>query len=148
MSYQVKLYKNSSGDHHLNKAITHIADVDCEIKNPEDKENPEIFIAASDAYFGVNYIEIPAFNRFYYATPLTGRGQTITYKCQSDVLMSFKTGIRNAPAVISRNPWHWDLYVHDPKMPVEARTASAVIKFPGTHFNGQNNCYILTTLGG
>jgi len=148
MSYQVKLYKNSSGDHHLNKAITYIADVDCEIKNPEDKETPEVFIAASDAYFGVNYIEIPAFNRFYYVTPHTGRGQTITYKCQSDVLMSFKTGIRNAPAVISRNPWHWDLYVHDPKMPVEVRTASAVIKFPGTHFNGQNNCYILTTLGG
>lgn len=148
MSYTISLYKNTSGIHHINKSITLIADTVCELKNPQDVETPEIYIAATDAYDGVNYVYIPEFGRYYYAKALPGRGQTITFSCESDPLMSFKAGVKAAPAVISRNPWHWDLYVHDPKMPVEARTASAVIKFPGTHFNGQNNCYILTTLGG
>lgn len=148
MSYTVRLYHNTSGKHHLNKAITHIADVECDIKNPQDVVRPEIYISATDSYDDVNYVYIPEFNRYYYANVMPGRGQTITYACKSDVAMSFKGGILSAPAVISRNPWHFDLYLPDNKMPVESRTASAVIKFPGSHFDGSNNCYVLTTLGG
>jgi hypothetical protein len=67
--------------------------------------------------------------------------------CQSDPLVSFKSGILASPAVISRNPWHFDLYVPDPKLPIEARSAGAVLKFNANHFSGSNNSYILTTIG-
>ena len=78
-----------------------------------------------------------------------GNVQTLTFHCTSDPLMSFKTQIRACPAVISKNPWHWDLYLPDPDLPVEARSVSAILDFNGTkHFSGNNNCYILTTLGG
>ena len=148
MSYQISLYRNTSGTHHLNKNIVHVADVTCEIKNPQDVETPEVYISATDAYDDINYIYIPEFGRYYDAKPTTGRGQTITYMCESDVLMSFKGGILMAPAMISRNPWHFDMYLHDASMPIETRTASAVLKFPHNYFNGDNNCYILTTIGG
>ena len=95
----------------------------------------------------MNYLYIPQFGRYYYAKPVGGRGANITYECSSDVLMSFKAGILASPAVISRNPWHFDLYLPDPKLPVEARTVSSVLKFPGDHFNGLNNSYILTCIG-
>lgn len=148
MAYTVTLYVNMSDPHYFNKNIGFVADVACEIKNPEDIEEPEISIMATDAYDPVNYVYIPHFRRYYYATPTLGRGSMITFKCKSDPLMSFKNEILACPAVIARNPWAWDLYLPDPNLPVESRTIKGVIPFPvTTPFSGNNNCYIVTTLG-
>lgn len=147
MSYTVTLYHNASGKKFMNKALTSYGDVSCEFKNPMDVQNPTVYIAADAAYDDVNYLYIPQFGRYYYAKPVGGRGANITYECTSDVLMSFKAGILASPAVISRNPWHFDLYLPDPKLPVEARTVSSVLTFPGDHFRGTNNSYVITCIG-
>lgn len=148
MSYTIKIYINSSGPDYFDKNLSGETSVDCELKAPVDIENPTIYIAAGAAYDQYNYCYIAEFGRYYFMTPVAGTAQTITFECKSDPLMSFKAAIRDCPAVISRNPWHWDLYLPDPKLPVETRTLSAVIKFPEDYFKGTNNCYILTTLGG
>ena len=147
MSYTVTLFKNHSGVEHMTKVLTSYGDVQCEFKNMTDVEHPTVYIAANDGYDDVNYLYIPQFNRYYFATPSGGRGATITFECESDVLMSFKDGILAAPAVISRNPWHFDLYLPDTKMPVESRTVSTILTFPQNHFSGTNNSYILTCIG-
>lgn len=147
MSYTVTLYNNTSNPKVFDKAITKLADVSCDFKRPLDVETPEIYISATDSYDKCNYIYIPEFGRYYFAHGVVGPGQVITYTCESDPLMSFKSAILSSPAVISRNPWHWDLYVPDPKLPIEARCASTVKKFSGAHFSGTNNSYILTTIG-
>ena len=149
MSYTVKIYINSSGDDYLDKSLSGETSVDCNFKAPVDVENPTIYISATDAYDGYNYCYISDFGRYYYMKCIGGNSQTLTFECQSDPLMSFASQIKACPAVISRNPWHWDLYLPDPKLPVEARTVSAIRKFDGTdHFSGTGNCYVLTTLGG
>ena len=147
MSYTVILYNNISNPNVINKTITQLAEASCDFKRPVDVETPEIYISATDAYDKCNYMYIAEFGRYYYAKAVVGAGQVITYQCESDPLMSFKSAILSSPAVISRNPWHFDLYVPDPKLPIEARTASSTLKFPNDPFDGSNNCYILTTIG-
>ena len=145
MSTQIILYSQGQDEHDINKALTLIGTFDCNLKTPVDAETPEIMINTVNT--GANYAYIAQFNRYYYLTPITQHNGITIFRGLSDVLMSFKAGILASPAVIARNPWKYNKYVHDPKLPIEARTARATFRFPNNHFNGSNNCYILTTIG-
>ena len=148
MSYNVNLYVNSSDIHIMNKEIAFLATAECDFKAPIDVESPTIYLNASVDYVGCNYVYIETFGRYYYAKCIGGTSNTMTFECQSDPLMSFKAGILNSKAVIARNPWKYDKYIHDPKLPIESRTVTGTYKFPTTtHFTGTNNSYILTTIG-
>lgn len=148
MAYDVKIYINSSAPDYFDKSLSGETIVSCDFKSPVDVENPTIYISATNAYDGYNYCYIAEFGRYYFMKCIGGTSQTLTFQCQSDPLMSFSSQIRSCPAVVARNPWHWDLYLPDPDLPVETRTISGIEKFPNSYFNGSNNCYILTVLGG
>lgn len=143
---QIVLYRTGSDPNEMNKTLSTVGTYNCELKQPVDKEYPEITISGNA--MGANYGYIADFGRYYWLKPITQNNSITKVQGESDPLMSFKGGILASPAVVSRNAWHWDLYLPDNKLPVETRTASAVIKFPENHFSGANNCYILTTLGG
>lgn len=146
MGVKVDFYQTGDNPKIMDKTLTLIASqVDCDIKEPTSVDSPYLFTTGDLAH--VNYAYIEHFGRYYWVYPETGLGMTTRYRLESDPLMSFKAAILTSPAVIARNPWHFDLYVPDPKLPIEARTASAVLRFPENHFNGDNNSYILTTLG-
>lgn len=147
MAYSVILYNNTSNPNKITKSITQLASYTCEFKQDVDVENPVIYLSAGAAVDKCNYMYISEFGRYYYAHAITKQGNAIEIVGQSDPLMSFKSAILASPAVVARNPWHFNLYLPDPKLPIETRTASAIIKFPNNPFNGQNNCYILTTVG-
>ena len=147
MGYPVVFYTNKSGDDYLEKDLTVIATYDCNLKAPVDVENPTIYVAAGASVEKANYCYIAEFGRYYWAKAIAGTASTITFECQSDPLVSFKDDLKQCPAVVARNPWHFDLYLPDNRLPIETRTASAVKKFPNDHFSGDHNCYILTTLG-
>lgn len=149
MAFDVKIYINSSAPDYFDKSLSGETTVSCEFKAPVDVENPTIYISATNAYDGYNYCYIAEFSRYYFMKCIGGNSQTLTFQCQSDPLMSFKAQIKACPAVIARNPWHWDKYLNDPKLPIESRSISAIMDFPTNKalFNGKNNCYILTCLG-
>lgn len=143
----VIFYNNTSNPHVMRKAIAQIGSFSCNVKEPNDVERPEIYLAHDDSIDHANYCYIADFGRYYYCKALPQLGQTMRFSCESDPLMSFRSGILASPAVIARNPWHFDLYVPDPKLPIEARSAGAILKFNGSHFSGTHNSYILTTIG-
>ena len=143
---EIKLYVNGSDEHEVNKLLSDVGTFQCQLKTPVDVENPEITISGNA--LNANYAYIASMGRYYYLTPITRNNSIVRYQGKSDPLMSFKSAVLSSPAVVSRNPWHFDLYLPDNKLPIESRTASAVIKFPQNYFNGTNNCYILTTIGG
>lgn len=146
MGVKVDFYRTGDNPKVFNKTLQLIASqVDCDIKEPTSVDNPYLFTTGDLAH--ANYAYIEHFGRYYWVYPETGYGMSTRYRLESDPLMSFRAAILASPAVIARNPWHFDLYVPDPKLPTEARTASAVLKFDTTPFDGSNNCYILTTLG-
>ena len=149
MDTTVTFYNNSSNAHAVNKSLNLIATVQVKLKEPIDIERPEILLSGAQGAIKANYVHIPELGRYYYCHSELERGQLVRFVCDlSDPLMSFKSALLASPAVIARNPWHFDLYLPDPKLPIEARTASAILKFPNNPFSGSNNCYILTTLGG
>ena len=147
MSINVNFYTTGDNPNVMNKTLTLIAEnVPCDIKEPADREKPFLFTTGDLMH--VNYAYIEHFGRYYWVYPETGQGMTTRYRLESDPLMSFRAAILASPAVIARNPWHFDLYVPDPKLPTEARTASAVLEFPNkAKFDGNNNSYVLITLG-
>ena len=145
MSVNVKFYITGDNPNVMNKSLTQIASLDCDIKEPVNKESPEVYVSGN--LIGVNYAYIAEFGRYYFVYPTGEHANTTRLQLESDPLMSFKAGILASPAVVARNPWHFDLYVPDNNLPIEARTASAVLKFPGRDFDGDNNTYILTTIG-
>ena len=144
---QVTFYNNASNNHVFNPALSQLAQFDVYFKDQIDVENPDIYVKNDASIINANYCYIPQFGRYYHCKAVGDVNQTIHFICQSDPLVSFKGAILASPAVISRNPWHFDLYVPDPKLPIEARSAGAVLKFSGNHFSGTNNSYILTTIG-
>ena len=146
MSVNVKFYITGDNPNNMNKSLSEIASVDCDIKEPVDKVNPEIYVQGN--LIGVNYAYIAEYGRYYWVYPTGEHGIKTRLRLESDPLMSFKAGILASPAVISRNPWHFDMYVPDPKLPIEARSTSSIINFPNNPFNGSDNSYILTTIGG
>ena len=145
MSVNVKFYITGDNPNVMNKSLTQIASLDCDIKEPVNKESPEVYVSGN--LIGVNYAYIAEFGRYYFVYPTGEHAITTRLQLESDPLMSFSAGILASPAVVARNPWHFDLYVPDPNLPVEARTASAILKFPNDYFSGTDNSYILTTLG-
>lgn len=148
MSYTCTLYNNTSDPNVIYKGITSLGDFACDFKQGIDVERPTVYVAAGNAYDKANYMYIPEFGRYYFCHAIGGTSQTLTFECVSDPLMSFAGGILSADAVISRNPWRYDLYLPDPDIPIESRTIKGSFKFPNTTlFDGDNNCYILTTLG-
>ena len=142
----ITLYQTGDDEHTINRHMTTLGTYSCNIKNPQDIENPEIELNAITV--SANYAYIPDFGRYYWLTPMVKNNAITLYKGKSDVLNSFKGGILTSPCVISRNPWHFDLYLPDNKMPIESRKAAGVLPFPNNYFSGNNNCFILTTLGG
>ena len=144
---QVTFYNNASNNHVFNPALSQLAQFDVYFKDQIDVENPDIYVKNDASIINANYCYIPQFGRYYHCKAVGDVNQTIHFVCQSDPLVSFKSAILASPAVISRNPWHFDLYVPDPKLPIEARSAGAVLKFNANHFSGTNNSYILTTIG-
>ena len=146
MSVNVKFYTTGDNPNVMNKSLTQLSSLDCDIKEPVNKERPEIYVTGN--LIGVNYAYIADFGRYYFVYPTGEHANTTRLQLESDPLMSFSTAILASPAVVARNPWHFDLYVPDNNLPIEARTASAILKFPEqTKFDGRNNCYILTTIG-
>ena len=145
MSVTVIFYTTGDNPNVMDKSLTQISSLDCDIKQPVNKERPEIYVTGN--LMGANYAYIADFGRYYFVYPTGEHANTTRLQLESDPLMSFKAGILASPAVVARNPWHFDLYVPDPNLPVEARTASAILNFPNNHFSGTDNSYILTTLG-
>ena len=149
MDTTVTFYNNSSNAHTVNKDLTLIATVQVKLKEPIDIERPEILLSGAQGAIKANYVHIPELGRYYYCHSELERGQLVRFVCDlSDPLMSFKAALLASPAVISRNPWKYDKYLPDEKMPIESRNIRSSFEFPQDYFNDLNNCYILTTLGG
>ena len=149
MDTTVTFYNNSSNAHTVNKSLSLIATVQVKLKEPIDIERPEILLSGAQGAIRANYVHIPELGRYYYCHSELERGQLVRFVCDlSDPLMSFKSALLASPAVITRNPWKYDKYLPDEKMPIESRNIRSSYEFPQNYFQDRNNCYILTTLGG
>lgn len=85
-----------------------------------DTMDPKIIIDYNPAYIAANYIQIPAFGKYYFTEPPTVEvGKRITFRCTEDVLMSLKDYIGAIPATVIRSASAGVNYVPDNQLPVD-----------------------------
>ena len=115
MSVTVKLYTNTSDRRVVAKSLTLIAEKSCEFKGDIDVENPVLILTGDGATYAasVNYVEIAAFNRKYFARCRVLTGGLVEVTCSVDILSSAWDYIKTQKAVIDRQESEYNLYLDD-----------------------------------
>lgn len=120
---QVMLYNNHSDNRKLSKSISRLATVDCQLKDSCSLLNPVLVVShgAIFAYAQCNYMYIPDFGRYYYASVTALAGDMLQIDGNVDVLMSYASGIRALRCTIVRQENLFNPYIVDNFMPSRAQ---------------------------
>ena len=94
-----------------------------------------------------NYIYIEDFGRYYFVTDATIDNTNLyTLSLRCDVLMSFKSGIYNQTALISRQEYHYNTMLYDAEIKQNTKPYIITKKFSGGFTNTYT--YVLVLAGG
>lgn len=140
----IDLYVNNSATNVVNKNITLITTLSTShLKKNTNNVNLEIEISYNENYDKCNYIYIPHFHRYYYVENITYSQQYIIFKAHVDVLMSFKSEIKNSSQIIVAQENKGDMYLENATWEEDSRQYVRNIYFEEDHFNHNQDCYIL-----
>lgn len=90
---------------------------------------------ATSSVMNANYAYIQTFDRFYFIRNKTALNNGLwRFELETDVLMSFQQEIGQLEAVVERQTNNYDMYLPDPKIPVDCRKAISYRKFPSSPF--------------
>lgn len=149
----IQIYNNKSANNVVDKSITAIGDkIEGVIFKEEisSKQNPVLLISGVTDIGEVanwNYLRIYKFNRFYYIDDIKMlNGGIVQLNCSVDVLMSFKSDIKNSNQVVARNQKKTNPYLNDSSLIMQTDN-SYVIKQFGDEFANPVN-YVLQIAGG
>lgn len=127
----VSCYVNSSSENTINKNITKIKDIKCQIFQPLDILHPTLILRNDNNLLDCNYIYIPKFHRFYFARFITQKGGQMVAECNVDVLESWKDELSSLITPIIRQENVYNLYLNDSKMPFSTKGEKQVVKIQG-----------------
>lgn len=90
---------------------------------------------ATTTIMSANYAYIQTFDRFYFIRNKTALNNKLwRFELEMDVLQSFSTDIKNLEAVVERQTNNYDMYLPDPKIPVDCRKTVSYREFPTAQF--------------
>jgi hypothetical protein len=142
----VVFYTNSSEAERVDKELTLIAELNGDLTEGTSIIEPDITVGVSlSSLSSANYLFIPSFNRYYYIRDITSERLGITrLTCKVDVLMSFKSYIRNNRGIISTQSNVWNLYLNDGSLHCYQNPMIITKRFPNG-FNDQQ--FVLSVAG-
>lgn len=115
----VTLYINNSDERYIDKNITSLGSYSSfYLKDDTNLTHPTLKLSDTSLSENANYLYIQELGRYYYIRDKRYSKQCIYLDCEVDVLMSFKTQIRDMNAIISRNTTLYNLYLNDDKMEI------------------------------
>ena len=95
-----------------------------------------------------NYAYIQEFGKFYFIRNKTNVLNDLwRFELEEDVLMTYQGDILNTNGVVERQKDNYDMYLPDPKIPVDCRKAVTYRQFPTNHF-GASVSITMMVLGG
>lgn len=125
-------YINSSAENVLNKSLTEIKSVKYQVWEPFDILHPTLTVRRDDALLDCNYVYIPKFNRYYFATIQVQKGNEMIVSCDIDPLESWKTrGLLDLSVPVIRQENKYNMYITDSKMPFLAKGEKQIVKITG-----------------
>ena len=146
------LYYNESNKNVVNKTITTDLsnDITVHFKDDTNMINPVIYISREIDMRDYNYILIKGFNnRYYYIESVEVSQQMYIVKCHVDVLMTYKSAIKNQTCIVTRNSNHYNMYLNDDKLKLNNMSRVETIKFPnGFRVNGSKTFNFVLTING
>ena len=142
----VIFYHSNSDKRKVDKALTNISTLSCDIIDDTSIINPRLKIKYNSNLLTANYIYIPSFNRYYFITNITTSKGYLWIDTSVDVLMSYKTEIRGTTAIIKRQQNKFNKYLNDDRMKCYSYEILSAYAF-GTPFTKSSVPY-LTMLGG
>ena len=119
MSLSLELYVNSSENNRLDKSLSSKGSYTFSFKDESSVFNPQVLIAAGNNLSDVNYAYISSLGRYYYVTEIIlVRTDLYLDNLHTDVLMTWKSQIRNCSAVCLRQEVENNVYLDDPEFKV------------------------------
>lgn len=144
---QAILYINNSDNNKIDKDITTVRTIDVVLKDDTDNINPILIMSPSVAQT-FNYVYIADFDRYYFVKSSTYSQQKYIVNLTVDVLMSFRSSIKNLTVIANRSSSRFDLYLPDPDLPVRADASVKTVPFYNGFTAEGNEQYILAVAGG
>lgn len=143
------LYYTISPYNKLEKDLTDAITLTGSLKNESSIVTPTILIQSDADIIQQNYAYIAAFERYYFITDfISVRNNIFELHLKSDVLMSFKNGIKHSTAIIERSA-EFDKstpYLNAPGFVPQVKRKTDIIQF-SNGFN-EDGEFILLTAGG
>lgn len=149
MAISIKFYKTNSDPRALNKNLVEIGTLSCELRDKTSIDTPSVLVSLPVTFKAANYMYIQDFNRYYYIVATIENGSMCTLNGKTDVLMSFKTGIRNTKALLHRTAENKqkNLYFADEKIKKYAYERTQCFYFPNNLFSRDGYCVLITAGG-
>ena len=137
----IKLYKTLSEDNKLDKELTLVREINI---NLLIRSNVTAFdFSLSGNTVDINYMYIPDFGKYYFLkSPTIERNGYTSYRAEEDVLMTYKSQIRQESGIVLRQENEGNLYIADNTFPVENRNKTFFKKFQNG-FSETINYYLI-----
>lgn len=117
MSFNVQLQRNFSPPNKVDKDVTNILLAQGVLKAETSIIDPAILIdtvSQSDMIAQVNYLWVETFGRYYYVTDIVSiRDQLWEVHCHVDVLMTYKSQIKQQNCIIRRQEQKYNMNLDD-----------------------------------
>ena len=144
----ITFYNNESDAILVDKKITQISSINnAKIINETDIVNPSIVVSRNfydSIILKANYLYIDKLDRYYYINNISFAESMIVIDCTVDVLMSYKSEIRNLTCTVTRNENLKNGYLNDDNYNIQAYK-QVVCKMFSNAIN--NDSIILMTAG-
>ena len=143
---QITLYKCSSETNQVDKTLTNATILNGSLKQGASVVNPVIFIEHENPT-GFNMVNIPDFNRFYFISDIVNKRDNLwELHLTVDVLMSYKTQIKNLNVIVERAENEEDTFIDDGSRITSCKRTQQILNFP-TYLN-VNPKFIMCVNGG
>lgn len=133
----ITLMNTDSPNNMIGKTATTVSDYTGAVARVNvSVENPVLILEESVAnIMSANYCYISDFGRYYFITDKQCDSNGLwTISLKVDVLESFKNDIYNLKGIVQRQKNNYNMYLVDPKIPVDCRKAISYRKFPSSPF--------------
>lgn len=119
----------------------------CKIKEPSSIINPTILIQADiSSLAGCNYMQIPAFKRYYYINNITSAtNTTCSIVAHVDVLKSYENQILDCSGYVDRQEDIVSVMLADTQRPQQVNPAISTVPFTRPSLANQYTYCLITT---
>ena len=135
---QVILYDNQADPRTVDKGtkLVQKASVTATPVFPLNIVKPMFRLAYNSSYTQINYLYCSDLHRYYFVNRIIMEsGKAMILHCESDVLMSFKTDIKNLKCICTRNQYDFNDYIQDEyPSSVKATTTNFIMASSTTPF--------------